>query len=164
MLGVFMSLDFLVFYVFWEVMLVPMYFLIGVWGGPRKLYAAIKFFLYTLAGSVLMLVGILAIYFYQHDATGVYSFDILAFPETGFPDRSSVLGIPGVLRRLRDQGPDVPVPHVAAGCSRRSADRRIGDPGRRSAENGDVRFRPFFAPDVSLGDDAFPEADADPVR
>jgi NADH-quinone oxidoreductase subunit M len=51
MLGVFMSLDFLVFYVFWEVMLVPMYFLIGVWGGPRKLYAAIKFFLYTLAGS-----------------------------------------------------------------------------------------------------------------
>lgn len=85
MLGVFMSLDFLVFYVFWEVMLVPMYFLIGVWGGPRKLYAAIKFFLYTLAGSVLMLVGILAIYFYQHDITGIYSFDILAFQKLGFP-------------------------------------------------------------------------------
>jgi NADH-quinone oxidoreductase subunit M len=65
MLGVFMSLDFVLFYVFWEVMLVPMYFLIGVWGGPRKLYAAIKFFLYTLAGSVLMLVGILALYFYN---------------------------------------------------------------------------------------------------
>ena len=48
MLGVFMSLDFFLFYVFWEAMLVPMYFLIGVWGGPRKLYAAIKFFLYTL--------------------------------------------------------------------------------------------------------------------
>ena len=85
MLGVFMALDFLVFYVFWEVMLVPMYFLIGVWGGPRKLYAAIKFFLYTLAGSVLMLIGILAIYFYQHDSTGVYSFDILAFQKLGFP-------------------------------------------------------------------------------
>jgi NADH-quinone oxidoreductase subunit M len=65
MLGVFMSLDFVLFYVFWEVMLVPMYFLIGVWGGPRKLYAAIKFFLYTLVGSVLMLVGILALYFYH---------------------------------------------------------------------------------------------------
>jgi NADH-quinone oxidoreductase subunit M len=65
MLGVFMSLDFILFYVFWEVMLVPMYFLIGVWGGPRKLYAAIKFFLYTLVGSVLMLVGILALYFYN---------------------------------------------------------------------------------------------------
>jgi NADH-quinone oxidoreductase subunit M len=85
MIGVFISLDFLVFYVFWEIMLVPMYFLIGVWGGPRKLYAAIKFFLYTLAGSVLMLVGILAIYFYQHDVTGVYSFDILAFQKLGFP-------------------------------------------------------------------------------
>ena len=65
MLGVFMSLDFVLFYVFWEVMLVPMYFLIGVWGGPRKLYAAIKFFMYTLVGSVLMLVGILALYFYN---------------------------------------------------------------------------------------------------
>jgi NADH-quinone oxidoreductase subunit M len=85
MLGVFMSMDFLVFYVFWEVMLVPMYFLIGVWGGPRKLYAAIKFFLYTLAGSVLMLVGILAVYFYQYNVTGTYSFDILAFQKLGFP-------------------------------------------------------------------------------
>jgi NADH-quinone oxidoreductase subunit M len=63
MLGVFISLDFFLFYVFWEVMLVPMYFLIGVWGGPRKLYAAIKFFLYTLFGSVLLLLGILALYF-----------------------------------------------------------------------------------------------------
>jgi NADH-quinone oxidoreductase subunit M len=85
MIGVFISLDFLVFYVFWEVMLVPMYFLIGVWGGPRKLYAAIKFFLYTLTGSVLMLVGILAIYFYQFHTTGVYSFDILGFQRLGFP-------------------------------------------------------------------------------
>ncbi len=63
MLGVFMSLDFFLFYVFWEVMLVPMYFLIGVWGSDRRLYAAIKFFLYTLVGSVLMLLAILSIYF-----------------------------------------------------------------------------------------------------
>jgi len=66
MLGVFMSLDFVLFYVFWEVMLVPMYFLIGVWGSERRLYAAIKFFLYTLAGSVLMLLAILAIYSSAH--------------------------------------------------------------------------------------------------
>src|SRR3989475_3657522 len=90
MLGVFMSLDFFLFYVFWEVMLVPMYFLIGVWGGPRKLYAAIKFFLYTLLGSVVILLGILALYFAypaiaaQHPdiaaqfGTGA-TFDILAF-------------------------------------------------------------------------------------
>ena len=72
MIGVFMSLDFLLFYVFWEVMLFPMYFLIGVWGGPRKLYAAIKFFLYTLVGSVLMLVAS-SIYFYQHACHRLYS-------------------------------------------------------------------------------------------
>lgn len=62
MLGVFLALDFFLFYVFWEVMLLPMYFLIGVWGGPRREYAAIKFFLYTLAGSVLMLIAILMFY------------------------------------------------------------------------------------------------------
>ncbi len=84
MLGVFVTLDFFLFYVFWEVMLVPMYFLIGVWGGPRKLYAAIKFFLYTLAGSVLMLLGILALYFAHHAATGEYTFDVLRLMETSY--------------------------------------------------------------------------------
>jgi NADH-quinone oxidoreductase subunit M len=74
MMGVFMSLDFFLFYVFWEVMLVPMYFIIGVWGGPRKLYAAIKFFLYTLTGSVLMLLGILVLYFQYQKDTGQYTF------------------------------------------------------------------------------------------
>ena len=62
MMGIFVALDFFLFYVFWEVMLLPMYFLIGIWGGPRKEYAAIKFFLYTLAGSVLMLLAIIALY------------------------------------------------------------------------------------------------------
>ena len=79
MLGVFMSLDFFLFYLFWEVMLVPMYFLIGVWGSDRRLYAAIKFFLYTLAGSVLMLLAILALYYQAHQAAGAgaaYTFDI----------------------------------------------------------------------------------------
>jgi NADH-quinone oxidoreductase subunit M len=77
MLGVFCSLDFFLFYVFWEVMLVPMYFLIGIWGGPNKLYAAIKFFLYTLAGSVLMLIGILVLYFKTPvDAAGVHTFNL----------------------------------------------------------------------------------------
>jgi NADH-quinone oxidoreductase subunit M len=68
MLGVFVSLDFFLFYVFWEVMLLPMYFLIGVWGGPRREYAAIKFFLFTLGGSVLMLIALVAMYYYSHDA------------------------------------------------------------------------------------------------
>ena len=81
MLGVFMSLDVL-FYVFWEVMLVPMYFLIGVWGGPRKLYAAIKFFLYTLFGSVLMLVGILALYFFNGSGLAAIGLKGLGNPAT----------------------------------------------------------------------------------
>jgi NADH-quinone oxidoreductase subunit M len=76
MLGVFMALDFFLFFVFWEAMLVPMYLLIGIWGGPRKLYAAIKFFLYTLLGSVLMLLGILFLYFNNHSVTGIYTFSI----------------------------------------------------------------------------------------
>jgi NADH-quinone oxidoreductase subunit M len=65
MIGTFCALDFFLFYVFWEIMLVPMYFIIGIWGGPRKLYAAIKFFLYTLTGSVVMLLSILALYFFN---------------------------------------------------------------------------------------------------
>lgn len=72
MIGVFSALDFVLFYVFWEAMLIPMYLLIGVWGGPNRLYAAIKFFLYTLAGSILLLVAILVLYFH-----GGHTFDIL---------------------------------------------------------------------------------------
>src|SRR4029077_18387425 len=85
MLGVFMSLDFFLFYVFWEVMLVPMYFIIGVWGGPRKLYAAIKFFLYTLFGSVLMLLGILTLYYQHYSQFGFYTFEISELMKLSLP-------------------------------------------------------------------------------
>jgi NADH-quinone oxidoreductase subunit M len=79
MLGVFLALDFFLFYVFWEVMLLPMYFLIGIWGGPRKEYAAIKFFLYTLVGGVLMLIAILMFYF----ASPINTFDIIELSRIG---------------------------------------------------------------------------------
>ncbi len=82
MLGVFLSLDFFLFLVFWEAMLVPMYLLIGIWGGPRRLYAAVKFFLYTLFGSVLMLLSIIFLYFFHHTQTGVYTFSILELYKT----------------------------------------------------------------------------------
>src|SRR6266566_3445702 len=74
MLGVFVSLDLFLFYVMWEVMLIPMYFIIGVWGGENRLYAAIKFFVYTFFGSLLMLVAILALVYLTAQRTGVYSF------------------------------------------------------------------------------------------
>jgi len=76
--GVFMSLDFFLFYVFWEVMLIPMFFLIGIWGGENKEYAAVKFFLYTFFGSILMLVGMVALYYVTSDpTTGLGSFDLI---------------------------------------------------------------------------------------
>ena len=88
MIGVFCSLDMFLFYVFWEVMLVPMYFLIGIWGGARRLYAAIKFFLYTLVGSVVMLLGILTLYF--------HSKKLPSFEETGTFDVTQwyAMGVP----------------------------------------------------------------------
>jgi NADH-quinone oxidoreductase subunit M len=76
MLGVFVSLDLFLFYVFWEAMLIPMYLVIGVWGGTNRVYAAVKFVLYTLAGSLLMLVAILALFFQHGAATGNYTFDL----------------------------------------------------------------------------------------
>ncbi|MCC6347759.1 MAG: NADH-quinone oxidoreductase subunit M [Nitrospirales bacterium] len=80
MVGVFCSLDLFLFYIFWEAMLIPMYLLIGVWGGPNRVYAAIKFFLYTLVGSLLMLIGIIVLYF----NTG-RSFDVLQMMTTNYP-------------------------------------------------------------------------------
>jgi NADH-quinone oxidoreductase subunit M len=76
MIGVFISLDLFLFYLFWDAMLIPMYFLIGIWGYDRRIYAAIKFILYTMAGSVLMLVAILWIAYYHQAQTGVPSFDL----------------------------------------------------------------------------------------
>jgi NADH-quinone oxidoreductase subunit M len=76
MLGVFVALDLFLFYIFWEAMLVPMYLIIGIWGGPNRIYAAVKFILYTLFGSLLMLVAILALYYLNGAATGVYTFDL----------------------------------------------------------------------------------------
>ena len=77
MVGVFLAVDLFLFYIFWELVLIPMYFLIGVWGSERRIYSAIKFFLFTFAGSVLMLVAILALYFHHYEVTGVYSTDLL---------------------------------------------------------------------------------------
>jgi len=77
MIGVFVSLDLFLFYVFWDAMLIPMYFLIGIWGYDQRIYAAIKFMLYTMAGSVLMLIAILGLAYLHSAATGTYTFDLL---------------------------------------------------------------------------------------
>lgn len=79
MLGVFAALDLLLFYVFWEAMLIPMYFIIGIWGGKRRVYASVKFFIYTMAGSLLMLAAILWLYFDHQAKTGVFTFALTAY-------------------------------------------------------------------------------------
>src|SRR5215813_11089209 len=85
MMGVFISLDLFLFYVFWDAMLVPMYFLIGIWGYDRRVYAAVKFILYTMGGSVLMLLAILSLAFLHNSATGSYSFDLLRLYDLQVP-------------------------------------------------------------------------------
>ena len=82
MIGVFAALDLVLFYIFWEAVLIPMYLIIGVWGGPRRVYAAVKFILYTVAGSLLMLVAILYLYFAYHSAHGEFTFDLLKLYQT----------------------------------------------------------------------------------
>ncbi len=134
MLGVFVALDLFLFYVFWEVMLIPMYFIIGIWGGKRRLYASIKFFLYTVFGSLLMLVAILVLYFNAGRALGrTVLVRVRPHPPVrDAPGPDPVLAVRGVLPGVRDQGADGPVPHLAARRARRGADRGLGDPGRRS--------------------------------
>jgi len=87
MIGVFVSLDLFLFYVFWDAMLIPMYFLIGIWGYDRRIYASIKFLLYTMAGSVLMLLAILGLAVLHSTQTGSYSFDLLQLYSLSIPSR-----------------------------------------------------------------------------
>lgn len=104
MMGVFVALDFFLFYIFWELMLLPMYFLIGIWGGPRKEYAAIKFFIYTLFGSVFILIAMIGLYFSTTeilpDGTKVFTFNMLAMmnPANSTPDGILSILNPGNLR------------------------------------------------------------------
>ncbi|SFI49709.1 NuoM family protein [Nitrosomonas sp. Nm34] len=89
-MGVFLSLDLVLFYVFWELMLVPMYFLIGLWGHERRLYAAYKFFLFTLTGSLLMLIAILGLYFIHGEQTGIYTFDYFELLQINLPGKTEL--------------------------------------------------------------------------
>ncbi len=145
MIGVFCALDFFLFYVFWEVMLLPMYFLIGIWGGPRREYAAIKFFLYTLArqrADAPVHAGALLpsrAAHVRHDP----ALDGHVGLRPDLPDgrlRRSV-------HRLRDQGAGLPVPHLVARRPRRGAHRDLGHPRRRAPEDGHLRHLADQLPD-----------------
>jgi NADH-quinone oxidoreductase subunit M len=129
MLGVFLALDLFLFYIFWEIVLVPMYLIIGIWGGANRIYATIKFVLYTLVGSLLMLVAILATAFAYQSATGSWAnaFDFVAAARLRDERRRLRSGAPDRPRSSRSSSPSrsrshVPVPHLAARRPYRGAD------------------------------------------
>jgi NADH-quinone oxidoreductase subunit M len=98
MIGTFVALDLFLFYIFWEITLIPMYFIVGVWGGHRRIYAAVKFFIFTMAGSVFMLVAILYLAWFHHQQTGVWSYSYLDFLHTApLLSTSGGLLAPGLL-------------------------------------------------------------------
>jgi NADH-quinone oxidoreductase subunit M len=117
MVGVFLALDTFLFYIFWEIVLVPMYLIIGIWGGANRIYATIKFVLYTLVGSLLMLIAILGIaYAYQSSTAHGRRVRLRNAARLRIRPDSPVLRVRGLLPGLCDQGAHVPVPYVAARC------------------------------------------------
>ena len=127
-IGTFVALDLLLFFLFFEAMLVPMYLLIGGWGGQRRIYAAIKFFLFTMAGSAFLLLGIL--FLYSNGRRRQLPLRRAARRRRRAAGDHGAVAVPRVLRRVRRQGADGPAAHVAARRAHRGADRRLGDPGR----------------------------------
>ena len=127
MVGIFCALDLVLFYLFFEGGLIPMFLIIGVWGGPRRVYASFKFFLYTLLGSVLMLLAIMAMYWRRRHHR---------YPDAAASRASRVdlqtWAVARLLRLVRGEDADVAGAHLAARRPCRGADRGLGDPGRRS--------------------------------
>ena len=134
MIGVFSALDALLFYVFWEAMLIPMFLIIGVWGGERRVYATLKFFLYTFLGSVLMLVA----FIYLYGQTG--SFDLFGFMDAPLTLTAQKLHLHRVPAGVRREGADVAGTHLVAGRSRGGTNRGFRDPGGNHVEDGWLRF------------------------
>ena len=143
--GVFLAVNLFLFYFAWELMLVPMYFLIAIWGHENRVYAAVKFFIFTQLSGLLMLIAILALFFLHHDATGVYTFEYRRSAGHGHvPDRRDVDNA-RLLRRVRRQTAGGGAAYLAARCAHRGAHGRQCDPGGPVAEDRRLRnaaFRP----------------------
>ena len=137
--GVFLSLDLILFFLFFEVVLLPMYAIIAGWGGPNRRRAGLKFVLYTLLGSVLLLVGVFLIVVKAGTADLIVA---VQRPWRGAVQRHPTGRVRAGRARVRGEEPALAAAHLAAGRAHRSADRRLGDPGRRAAEDGHVRPAP----------------------
>ena len=155
MLGVFAARDIILFYIFFEFTLIPLFFLIGIWGSEDRRYAATKFFLFTLAGSVLTFLGLLAIVLwdYNHSATGVMTFSIPALT-AGLAEHPIAAPYQlwiflALFAGLCHQGAAVSAAHLAAAGPRAGADGRQRDPGRHPAEDRHLRLRPLQPADAA---------------
>ncbi len=141
MIGVFCATDALLFYVFFEAMLIPMFILIGIWGGPRRVYATLKFFIYTFFGSVFMLVALIYLYlkagYVRPGSAGGAAAD----------DEGADLDLLRLPDRVRDEGADGAGAYLVAGCPRGGADRRFGGAGGGDAEDRWLRFPALLAAD-----------------
>ena len=144
MIGVFAALDLVLFYLFFEAGLIPMFLIIGIWGGKRRIYASFKFFLYTLLGSVLMLLAIMAMYW----TAGTTDIPTLLPDRASSPSNAAVLALARLLRLLRGEDADVAGPYLAARRACRGADRRLRHPRRHPPEDGRLRLHPVLAADV----------------
>ena len=145
MVGMFVSLDMLMFYLFFEAVLIPMFLIIGIWGGPRRVYAAFKFFLYTLLGSVLMLVCMLAMY------VDAGTTDIPALDRASICRVNADMAVPWLPRVIRGKGANVACAYMASRCACRGTNRRINDSGGRFVENGRLWIFALFIADVPAG-------------
>ena len=147
MVGTFVAQDLILFFVFFEVVLLPMFFMIAVWGGENRRYASIKFFLFTLFGSALMLLSFLALFFLSTDpATGesLRTFDMRVLSDVagaGILGSTQIWIFAGMFIGFGGEGADVPVPHLAARRPYRGAHGGIGDPGRDPVEARHLRVR-----------------------
>ena len=151
MLGVFCALDLVLFYIFFEGGLIPMFLIIGIWGGRERIYAAFKFFLYTFFGSVLMLVAMIAMY-YQAGTTDIPTLLDLSVRVGDHAGarlhrgrRGADADVARLLRELRGEDADVAGAHLAAGRARAGADGGVGDPGGDPAEDGRLRLPALLA-------------------
>ena len=152
MIGTFLAQDLFLFYVFWEAMLIPMFLIIGIWGGERRIYATLKFVLYTAFGSILMLAALIYLVLSLQQTTGITSFAFADLVKSRLPlDVQSVL-LAAFGLSFAIKVPMVAAAHLAARRARRGADRRLGDPGRRAAEDGHVRVHEARLPALSRRD------------
>ncbi len=151
MIGVFCALDVFLFYIFWDFVLIPMYFLIGIWGYDQRIYAAVKFMLYTMAGSVLMLVAIIGLSWLHQSATGQYSFDLLKLYELQIPATTQYWFFLAFTLAFIIKVPLFPFHTWLPDAHVQAPTRRLGDPRRRDAEDGRLRPDPVRVPAVPGG-------------